>query len=139
MMVLGKAYFDPDSRGAYVDVLVARNAEEVALAWGDSPGTWWLGEPDAPRAFAIGFDHKPGQRKYGYMVFNWSDCEVPIIVHECVHAAENYAEIYLKSEEFKKSGRSERIKIRQELLPCLVENLVSQTWIMICKEKNSQL
>lgn len=138
MIVLGKAYFDPDNRGAYVEVLLARNSEELLLHWEGDEGVAEIAETE-PRAYTMSLAYKKGQRKYGHMAFNWLDCEIPIIVHECVHAAENYAGIYLQSTEYKKQRGGVKREIRCELMPCLVENLVSQTWVLISNEKNTKL
>ena len=137
MKLLGKAYFAPEKRGAYVDVLMARCDEELCAAWEeDDKGC----EDDfQPRAFSVTMPHKDGMLKYGSLVFNWNDCEIPIVVHEAVHAAEAYAFYYLKSKQYKKLTRKEKIEVRSELMPCLVESLVSQAWVLISNEKNTKL
>jgi hypothetical protein len=135
--VVGKALFFPDECPAYVDIVIAKNTEELALAW--EGGSRNEGPLDA-RAFTIlHVALKPNAKKFGTMFFNWADCEIPIIAHECVHAAEHYKAHFKASDTWKGMKRKDRADYEEEMLPCAVENLVSQTWRIISDIKNSQL
>jgi hypothetical protein len=136
MELLGKAFFDPSKRICYMDALIAKNREELLNYW-DSLGA--TRSDVEPRAFTTFYPFKNGMRKFGELVFNWNDCEVPIVVHECVHAAEYYAYWVRRGEELKKLKGAAKKQCNEELLPTLVENLVSQVWIALQVNKNSQV
>ena len=136
MQVIGKALFAPGEFRHYCDVAITDDSKELQRAWGVSTV---FGGGDECRAFTELYEPLPTRFKLGKMVFNWNDCEIPIVVHECVHAAEHFAEFNLASPGYKQMKRGERQEYRVELMPTIVENLVSQTWKLISAIKLSQV
>jgi hypothetical protein len=135
--VVGKALFFPDECPAYVDIVITKNKEELELAWGGIDG---VGQVLDARAFTIlHVALKHNAKKFGTMFFNWADCEIPIIAHECVHAAEHFKAHFKAGDKWKQMKRKDRADYEEEMLACAVENLVSQTWRIISDIKNSQL
>jgi hypothetical protein len=135
MQVIGKALFAPGQFRHYCDVVMADDKNELQRAWGGSS----VFSEEECRAYTELYEPVPSRLKLGRMVFNWNDCEIPIVVHECVHAAEHFAEVSLASPAYKQMKRRERQEYRIELMPTIVENLVSQTWKLISAIKLSQV